>query len=288
MDSIDLKERLRDPDYLDLHLAAVSALRDVGRVPWYDAHFLKQYEAARKYLSLVRPSVLSEFEDGFEPIRQVEDKPIEIQPDFYPADLHEEIREIARSIPKRHLELHEMEDFGRHVVHDHDFFNALQRKVLPRVEDMAERKLEPGYNFLSLYGGEGKCAPHMDEPESMYTLDYCIDQSEAWPIYFSNLVQWPDSQAMENWKPADVLEDADIRFTEHNLEPNQALLFTGSSRWHYRNSIKPGGFCSLLFFHYFPAGCSNLIYPERWGDQFEIEELQPLCDLFLQTRAERY
>lgn len=280
----DLKERLRDPAYLDLHLVAISTVRNVEQVPWYDAHFLKQFEAAKAFLALVRPDRLEEFIAGFEPIRQVTNKPIEIVPDFFPGELHAQIREIAQNIPKPQLEAHEMGDFGRHVVHNHSFFGELQRKVLPRVEELAERKLEAGYNFLSLYGSTGRCAPHMDEPEAMYTLDYCIDQSAPWPISFSNLIDWPDASEMEGWDPEAVLEDPKVHFTEHLLEPNQALLFTGSSRWHYREAIHKGGFCNLLFFHYYPAGCANLVYPERWVTHFDIPELEALCDIFAQTR----
>ena len=279
----ELKQKLRDPAYLDLHLVAVSALRDVARVPWYDAHFLKQFEAAKKFLQLVRPDAVGQFVAGFEPLQDVPDQPIQIEPDFFAADLYDEVRTIAAAIPQQALENHEIADFGRHVVHNHAFFTTLQKQVQPRVEAMAGRALEPGYNFLSLYGGAGRCAPHMDEPVSMYTLDYCIDQSGPWPIHFSNLVDWPDEQAMANWSPTGMLDNPAVTFSAHELEPNQALLFTGSSRWHYRDEITSGGFCNLLFLHYYPAGCAGLVYPAQWAEHFAIPEMEPLCDLFRQT-----
>lgn len=284
--SATIKERLREPAYLDLHLAAVAAVGTLGPLPWYDAHFLRCFEAAKVFLGHVRPEALAGFIGGFAALKPPPGTQIRTAADFFTPDVHNRIRDIARSIPTDTLELHEIEGFGRHVVHDHAWFTQLQAEILPRVEEMAGRKLVPGYNFLSLYGGKGVCDLHMDEPMSMYTFDYCIEQSGPWPILFSNLVGWPERELMKSWNPADVLHDPAISFTSHTLQPNQALLFVGSSQWHYRAPIEPGGFCNLLFFHYYPQGCDDLVRPRRWPAHFGLPELEPLIDLFAEIYAD--
>lgn len=280
-----IRERLRDPAYLDLHLAAVAALGHVGRTSFYDANFLQCFEASKRFLGAVRPDALERFVAGFAPLRPLPGTTNHLLHDVFPAATHRRIREIAAEIPRQRLELHEVADFGRHVVHEHEYFTALQQEVQARVEELAGRPLVRGYNFLSLYGGKGVCGLHMDEPMSMYTLDYCIEQSGPWPIHFSNLVDWPDAALLHDWQAEKVLGDPAIQWTPHVLEPNQALLFIGSSQWHYRQPIAPDGFCNLLFFHYYPAGCDDLVRPRRWPAHFDLPELQPLIDLFAETYA---
>ena len=283
MISAVIREKLRDPSYLDQHMIAAAIVRDIGKVPWYDAHFLARFEAAKRYLAMVRPDVLSEFVAGFAPLRPPAGfKVREIDRLFEPHQFAAML-EIARSIPDNRLELHEIADFGRNVVHDHEYYTQVQAQIVPLVSELAGRELEPGYNFLSLYGADGRCDPHMDEPEAMYTLDICLDQSGPWPIHFSNIVDWPDATLMQGWDPRSVLADPAITFTPYALEPNKAILFNGSSQWHYRDSIAPGGFCTLLFMHYFPKGCGDLVRPRFWARHFGWAELEPLCDIFAEA-----
>lgn len=286
MFSATIKQRLREPAYLDLHLAAVAAVGTLGPPPFYDAHFLRCFAAAKTFLGNVRPDALAGFIDGFAALKPLPGTQIAKAADFFSPAMHHQIEDFVRAVPQQRLEQHELEGFGRHVVHDDAWFTGLQHDILGRVEEMAGRQLVPGYNFLSLYGGKGVCELHMDEPMSMYTLDYCISQSGPWPIHFSNLVDWPGRELMASWTPANVLDDPAITFTTHALQPNEALLFIGSSQWHYRAPITPGGFCNLLFFHYYPAGCDDLVRPRRWPAHFGLPELEPLIDLFAEIYAD--
>jgi len=96
------------------------------------------------------------------------------------------------------------------------------------------------YNFLSRYGPEGKCEPHLDHPNAMFTFDYCIDQDEVWPIYISGAAAWPDAAFARNFDPAALKADPAMAFREHALRPNNALIFNGSSQWHYREPKSSG------------------------------------------------
>jgi len=274
------KAKLRDPAYLDLHLMAVAAIRKVGDVDWYDSHFARRYQVARHYLAQVRPDTLESFERGFDVLRPPDGFEPQLIVDLFDTPTRERIVETTRAIPAAMLKDDEIADFGCYIVHDQPWFVELQRDLLPRVSALTGCALETGYNFLSLYGGSGRCDPHMDEPRSMFTLDYCIEQSEEWPIWFSKVTGWPTIDTMRAWSPAAIRGDAALEFRPFVLKPGEALLFNGSSQWHYRDAITPGGFRNLLFFHYYPEGCRNLVWPPLWPSHFDIPELGPLCELF--------
>lgn len=278
-----LRERLKDADYRDLHLKAVGVLREVSKPNWYDAHFLMIFEAAKRFIDLVRPDRLDAFLEGFDVLLTPKDFGVREVSNVFPFETQKLIEETVASIASDHLKDHEITDFGRHVVHDHPYFTELQNSLTPRVSEWARCDLEPGYNFLSLYGSSGKCDLHMDHPLSMFTLDYCIDQNVQWPIHFSKVVDWPNLDIMQNWEPEGILNDPNMGFSGHVLEPGKAILFSGSSQWHYRDPIPSGGYCNLLFFHFFPKGAGDLVYFAEWPSRFDIPELGPLCDLFADT-----
>lgn len=278
-----IRQRLRDPAYLDRHLAAASVAKGLRRVPWYDAHFLNRFAAAKKYLAIVAPELLDDFIAGFAPLRTPQDfTPVVIEELLDPEQLAE-VRQLAQSIPQEMLECHELRSFGRHVVHDHPAFTRLQRQLQPRVEKLLGRRLVSGYNFLSLYNAAGRCEPHLDEPFSMYTLDLCIAQDVEWPIYFSKIIDWSEAEELLQLSPSQLRQRDDLEFRQHVLEPNKALIFCGSGQWHYRDPMPGGGFCHLLFLHFYPEGCDDLVRPERWAGHFGYPELEPLCDLFTEA-----
>jgi hypothetical protein len=278
-----IKAKLRDPAYLDLHLAAARAIRKVGQAGWYDSHFFRRYEVARFYLSDVNPAALSMFEAGFAALKAPPDfQPIMLA-DLFDDATRERIGEVIKGMQHESSDaqsLWEKQKFGRRVIWDHPFFLQLQRDLMSVVSNLVGCDLTLGYNFLSLYSGEGICGVHMDQPISMYTLDYCIDQGEEWPIHFSRIVDWPTYDDIKGFDPARLKADPDLAFRPYVLKPNQALIFNGSSQWHYRDAIVPGSFCHLLFFHYFPAGCERLVDPLLWAEHFDLPQLKPLADLF--------
>ena len=279
-----LLERLNEPNYLDLHLKALATLRGVAEPTWYDAQFLVIYEAARRFISLVRPDRLKAFERGFEILRTPRDFQIRKITNLLDASIRSLVKEAVDEIAENQLERHELTSFGRFVLHDHPFFTELQEELLPEVSRLAGCDLETGYNFLSLYGRHGKCDLHMDHPLSMFTLDYCIDTDVEWPIHFSKVIDWPSLDNLKEWGSSRIMEDPDLAFESHVIEPNDAVLFSGSAQWHYRDPIPPGGSATLLFFHFYPRGANDLVYFGSWPDRFDIPELEALCDIF----AERY
>ena len=205
--------------------------------PWYDSTWLSSYVQARAYLTKRRPDKLEEFERALSVFRT--------DPDFQPAQLDtifddrvlDRIRETVAAYSIEQLEVHELASFGRFVVHDDPYFLELQRDVVDLVSDLVAERVETSYNFLSLYQGAASCPVHMDAPSAKWTLDICVDQSRSWPILISDVIEWPDSwQAPQNGKWADSLRGS-TTFTSHVMDPGQALVFGGSSQWHYRDPM---------------------------------------------------
>jgi hypothetical protein len=178
------------------------------------------------------------------------------------AEAIEETKRVIRAVDWKNLEYHEGDDFGRTLVHDDPYFNEMHRSLVELASELAGEELEPSYNFLSLYTNRGVCAPHMDAPSAKYTLDVCIDQSDPWPIHISQVVPWPEDHSYDgdDWAER-IVDDPELRFEEYVLEPGDALFFSGSSQWHYRNRHPQNeqGFCNLIFFHFIPKGTRDFV-----------------------------
>jgi len=112
------------------------------------------------------------------------------------------------------------------------------------------------------------------------TLDVCIDQSEIWPIHFSQAITWPEDFQYEDtdWEER-IKTDPAHTFRSYELTPGNGIIFSGSSQWHYRDRIVRAArenFCHLVFLHYIPKGTRVLSSPKKWAEHFGIPELKAL------------
>ena len=260
-----------------LLLGALALRQATKSLPWYDAFWLQKYIAALRVIEQLRPAARADFIAAFERLRTPLDFQICKLDRVFDDAIMEQIRETIRSLPQDTLEHHEETGFGRVIVHDHAVFNELQKTLLPLVSELAGEALEPSYNFLSLYRNLGVCQPHIDAPVSKWTLDLCVDQSDKWPIHFSQIVPWPENASYEgaDWQDR-IKNDPALDFSSYELAPGEAIWFSGSSQWHYRESLKgvsANGFCNLLFFHFLPEGMSTIVQPANWPTLFGLPEL---------------
>jgi len=90
-------------------------------------------------------------------------------------------------------------------------------------------------------------------------------------------VPWPE---IDPKITQDHKSDPALHYTPALLNPGDAVLFSGSSQWHYRDGLQQAAqqsigrtFCDLLFFHFIPKGTMRLINPNEWADLFGIPEL---------------
>ncbi|MEM7602371.1 MAG: hypothetical protein AAF357_13260 [Verrucomicrobiota bacterium] len=252
-----------------------------SRFPWYDSLWLSRYAQACEIIEKSRPDLLDDFKKHFEVFRTDPSFSAVKSKRVLDSDFLIEARKVIESLQPTDLEKHEFFRMGRHVVHNHDFFTTLQRSLTDLVSDQAGEEVEPSYNFLSLYNNLGNCSIHMDSPQAKWTLDICIDQSDVWPIHFSKVLPWPEdmNQLGEDWAQQ-LKADSENQFAAYDLKPGEAVLFSGSSQWHYREPIaqpkEKGHFCHLAFLHYVPKGTADWISPDSWAEKFGIPELSGL------------
>ena len=248
--------------------------------PWYDSRWLQKYKLACRAIRSHHPGRLQEFKNAFNALRTRSDfKTLEYKSIFDESTLAR-IREIIKSIRPTEIEWHELRDFRRFILHDHPYMTMLQHNLIDLVSEGAGEEVEPAYNFLCLYRSGGVCKVHMDAPVAKWTLDVCIEQDEPWPIYLSQVLDWPENyiQPRGDWEKQIKMSCAN-EFDSYSLDAGTGILFSGSSQWHYRDkkpmssSPKLSPFCDLIFFHYIPVGMSEIVKPMNWHRIFDLPEL---------------
>jgi len=131
---------------------------------WYDSLWLRRYFGARDVIKRVAPGRLREFDDAMTVFKTDPSYEVRYASGFLDRNALEEIRETVLAIPREHLELHEAQKFGRLVVHDWPPFTAMQARITDFVSELAGERVEPCYNFLSLYTRRGVCEQNLDMP----------------------------------------------------------------------------------------------------------------------------
>lgn len=277
---------LKDPGVAHHYMAAMHVMNGLPQFDWYDSQFLAKFEAAQQFLAIVNPGRLDDFTAAFAVLRTNETFGVRhIQPLLEESAFVRLLAQIAE-MPRSALRSYEQESFGRDILHGLPILTALQNELTPLVAELAGEALEPSYNFLSFYRAGGQCPPHLDSPASKWTIDLCLGQDLEWPIHFSPIVPWP--KATEAVSQLGHPDPATLDYSTHVLRPNEAILFSGSSQWHYRDAMPRPGWCDLAFLHYRPVGSANLVTPMFWAEHFDLPELAVLDTLFDQLRPLDY
>jgi hypothetical protein len=275
----DLSRVLQSEDERALLAIASKCCIEANRFDWYDSKFLRRFEAAKQFLRLIGSKRLDEFVAGFDVLRTKSDFELQFVDAVFDNETFDLVLETVHALPYVVLEHYESESFGRSLLRHHPFFTTLQVSLSPRVSELVGEEVSPAYNFLSLYRGLGRCDPHLDQPLSKWTLDICIEQSVEWPIYISQVVDWPAEAPPVAPTIEGLRADSSLRCKPVTLAPNRGVLFSGSSQWHFREPIAGRGsdFCHLLFLHYLPTGAEALANPRAWAEYFDMPELDILA-----------
>ena len=139
--------------------------------------------------------------------------------------------ETAKNLVKKFLEEREGNyelGFFRYGIHNPEFFRAFHQKEFLELAKGLWGDVKPSYCYLSMYQNEKSTCPlHTDRPPCKYSIDLCISQGEPWEIFVNDI--------------------------PYLLEENEALVYSGTDHPHYRNQIKKGNYCNLVFFHFVPS-----------------------------------
>lgn len=154
-------------------------------------------------------------------------------------DLQRHIREIRRAFEGTpYHDSAEPMRFNRWYWHNLPLLKKLHAELAGKASEVFGEKVKPSYVFLSMYGDQGICPGHIDRPQCKYTIDLCVSQGKPWEIFVGDDVN--DKQG----KPY-VLNEGD------------ALCYSGTDQWHYRNRIESGNWINLAFFHFVPENFSE-------------------------------
>jgi hypothetical protein len=174
---------------------------------------------------------------------------------------HESIKAFIRDRVPMLPVADDPETFVRTYAHNVPYFVNIHRQLTEFASEMFGEKLKPSYSFLSMYRDGGKCPLHIDRPQCYRTVDYLIQQdtAEEWPIRIGG--QMSDEQRAEldesglghpQTEEEIAARIAAETWTEVVLEPNDAVLYSGTHQWHYRPKVLSGT-ADLVFFHFVPA-----------------------------------
>jgi hypothetical protein len=150
----------------------------------------------------------------------------------------------------------------RDYAHNVPFFVKIHQQLVDTASDIFGEPVKPSYSFLSMYKDNGICPLHIDRPQCRYTIDYLIrqTQSEPWPILIGDHMTDEERQAIDEGEGGhpDTPEKIDARIaaeTWHRIElnPNDAVCYSGTHSWHYRPD-RLRGTADLVFFHFVRVG----------------------------------
>jgi hypothetical protein len=138
--------------------------------------------------------------------------------------------------------------FNRKQFHNHPLLRALHLQMAEEASEIFGEELKPSYVFLSMYlEGKGECPLHVDRPQCYRTIDVCLNQRKPWGIYVNDSMSWDEGNQDEIRATA----------TRYELEPGDALLYSGTDHPHFRVPMKncpdqADNFVDLAFFHFVP------------------------------------
>lgn len=249
----------------------------VQQFPWQDGRWLRRFYKACEIIQNQEPEKLPSFLTEIDKQNTRQDFQVIHLENILDQETIQTTKTYIKNLNNSDFKKTDTLSFGRLLAHNLPFFNKLQEKLVPLVSKAVGEEVEISYNFLSLYENLGICNVHLDAPMAKWTLDVCIDQSYEWPIYISKCHPRPkaNEQFDDNWAET-ILNDSTQEFKPYTLQPGNAIIFSGSAQFHYRDRIYRGNkddYCHLIFFHFVPKGTKDTCRPKNWAKMLDIPEL---------------
>ena len=109
--------------------------------------------------------------------------------------------------------------------------------MLPLIERITGKKLEPTYTYLSAYTKGADLPPHTDRPDCEVSVSFIIDKplcegkTVGWPIYVDKVVQKQKSKGRYDVRPDKS------GCIEVDCDRNGIMVFNGTDHIHYRDAL---------------------------------------------------
>lgn len=180
---------------------------------------------------------------------------VEVFRNLFSAENHADIKQFVSKhrshIPKDHDAL-----FQRQCSNDVPYFRNIHNQLVDFASEKFGTRVKPSYSFLSMYENNGTCPLHIDRRQCRFTIDYLIQQDsvEPWPIKIGKpLNDIEVEQAsdivfpLSEWQENEIITSTEWETVE--LNPNDAVFYSGTHSWHYR-PLPLKGTADLVFFHF--------------------------------------
>ena len=102
----------------------------------YDSYWLSKYLVAKQFIATHYPEKLEEFVTRLDVFRTDPNFIVKELPEILSQDVLDFIKKIIQNMPQSKLQLHEIENFGRHVLHNSPIFNKVHATLTDRVSDL--------------------------------------------------------------------------------------------------------------------------------------------------------
>lgn len=134
---------------------------------------------------------------------------------------------------------------NRFKAHNEPMSRLLHYEMLPLIEHIVGKPLQPTYTYLSCYVDGSDLPAHTDRADCEYTVSFIINKPEnkRWPIYFHTKKQPTKYQGRVKFTP---LKDECI---ECDCNPGGFMMFNGTDHIHFREKFD-GEFYHIVLLHY--------------------------------------
>jgi hypothetical protein len=134
---------------------------------------------------------------------------------------------------------------NRFKAHNEPMSRILHYEMLPLIEHIAGKPLQPTYTYLSCYVDGSDLPPHTDRADCEYTVSFIINKpmDKKWPIYFHTKKQPTKHQGRVNFTPPKN------ECIECDCGPGGFMMFNGTDHVHFRESLE-GEFYHIVLLHY--------------------------------------
>jgi len=176
MNQAEVMQKFATPEERRLFMIAARLCLGFRRMPWYDAHILNDFALARRFLAIVLPARLAEFEEQFAEFKVDPGFRTRMVPAIAGADEMAGFLADADAICAAGLKEGDRPVLGRGRgrANDQPAFRALHEGWAKWVADQVGEDIEPSYSMFVRYDRTGRLPVHLDSPDSKWALGLCL------------------------------------------------------------------------------------------------------------------